>query len=101
MKEVEMEPADALIHSRTFTASYTLPQHRKKKSKMGTRLPTYTDGKDEAPGQTSAGAASEEEGDHGEVLMFHGIVLRSQLVEMIKNKIFFDETDGVREKCME
>ena len=96
VKEVEIKQAVALVRSRTFSASYNLPQHRKKTSRMGTRLPTYTDGKDNAPGQ--AAAASEEESDHGEVLMFHGVILRSQLVEMIKNKIFFDEKDRVREK---
>ena len=93
-----MKQAVALKRSRTFSASYTLPQHRKK---MGTRSPTYTDGKDGAPSQTTtvhAAAIPEEESDHGEVLMFHGVILRSQLVEMIKNKIFFDENDGVREK---
>ena len=95
MKEVEMEQAVALVRSRTLSASYTLPQFRKK-SRMGTRSPTYTDGKEDAPGQTAT-AGSEEDSDHGEVLMFHGIVLRSQLVEMIKNKVFFDENKGVRE----
>ena len=89
-----MEQAVALVRSRTFSASYTLPQYRKKKSNMGTRSRTYTDGNDSAPGQTSA--APDEESDHVEVLMFHGIILRSQLVEMIKNKKFFDEKDGVR-----
>ena len=94
-----MEQAVALVRSRTFSASYTLPQHRKKISRMGTRSPTYTDGKDGAPSQTTAAVPiPEEESDHGEVLMFHGVVLRSQLVEMIKNKIFFDENEGVRDK---
>lgn len=30
-----------------------------------------------------------------EVLTFHGIILRSQLVEMFKNKIFFHKSKGV------
>ena len=89
-----MEQAVALVRSRTFSTSYTLPQCRKK-SNMGTRSRTYTDGNVGAPGPTTA--ASDEESDRGEVLMFHGIILRSQLVEMIKNKTFFDEKDGVRE----
>ena len=55
---------------------------------MGTKSPTYTDGKDEKHTE------SEEESE-SQVLMFHGIILRSQLVEMLKNKIFFDENDGV------
>ena len=32
--------------------------------------------------------------------MFHGIILRSQLIELIKNKVFFDEASGVREYTM-
>ena len=28
-------------------------------------------------------------------LMFRGIILRSQLVELLRNRIFFDEDDGV------
>lgn len=28
-------------------------------------------------------------------LVFHGIILRSQLVELLRNKVFFDENDGV------
>ena len=55
---------------------------------MGTRSPSYTDGKDRQHTE------SEEEGE-SQVLMFHGIILRSQLVEMLKNKIFFNENDGV------
>lgn len=31
----------------------------------------------------------------GKGLTFHGIILRSQLAEMFKNKIFFNESDGV------
>ena len=55
---------------------------------MGTKSPTYTDGKD---GQHTE---NEEEGE-SQILMFHGIILRSQLVEMLKNRIFFDENEGV------
>ena len=80
-----MKQAAALIQSRSYSESYNLPPEiRKRKSKMGTKSPTYTDGKD-----------SEDERDKSEVLMFHGIILRWQLVEMIKNKIFFSEKDGV------
>ena len=93
-----MEQAVALIRSRTFSASYNLPQNRKRKNKMGTKSPNYTDGK-ESPGPQAAAAMEEESGR--EVLMFHGIILRSQLVEMIKNKSFFDEKDGVRERMRE
>ncbi len=40
---------------------------------------------------------TEEERDHGghEVLTFHGLILRSQLTEMFKNKTFFNESEGV------
>ena len=38
-----------------------------------------------------------EEERSGEVLMFHGLILRSQLVEMLKNKVFYSESDGVSE----
>ena len=37
----------------------------------------------------------EDERDHGKELTFHGLILRSQLAEMFKNKIFFNESDGV------
>lgn len=38
----------------------------------------------------------EEERDScHEVLTFHGLILRSQLTEMFKNKIFFNESKGV------
>ena len=37
--------------------------------------------------------------DHGrKLLMFHGIILRSQLIELIKNKVFFDENVRVSEQ---
>ena len=29
------------------------------------------------------------------MLIFHGIILRSQLIALLKNHIFFEETDGV------
>ena len=38
---------------------------------------------------------SEAERDHGKELTFHGLILRSQLAEMFKNKIFFNESEGV------
>ena len=34
------------------------------------------------------------EGD--EELVFRGLILRDQLIALLKNKIFFDEGDGVR-----
>ena len=35
--------------------------------------------------------------DDKRVLVFHGIILRSQLVTLLENKIFFQEGEGVRE----
>ena len=50
----------------------------------------------EMPTHTNFGNFNDlgEERNH-EVLTFHGIILRSQLIEMFKNKIFFNESDGV------
>lgn len=31
----------------------------------------------------------------GKLLMFHGIILRSQLIELIKHKVFFSEGESV------
>ena len=38
---------------------------------------------------------NEVDGKPRKLLMFHGIILRSQLTVLLKNKIFFDENDGV------
>jgi hypothetical protein len=37
----------------------------------------------------------EVDGKPRKLLMFHGIILRSQLTVLLKNKIFFDENDRV------
>lgn len=37
----------------------------------------------------------EVDGRPRKLLMFHGIILRSQLTVLLKNKVFFDETEGV------
>ena len=57
---------------------------------MGIQSPTYTD-EDEDIEVVGTGEDSERK-----LLMFHGIILRSQLIELIKNKVFFNEADGVR-----
>ena len=54
---------------------------------MGVKSSTYTD-------EQGGGVNSIEEND-SDVLLFHGIILRSQLVEMLKHKIFFEENQGV------
>ena len=100
-KEIEMEQAAALIQScgRTYSASYNLPQSgsRRRKTNMGTKLPSYTDEKyTEEEKDTDTHITEEERDTESDVLMFHGIILRTQLVEMIKNKVFFTERDGVR-----
>ena len=72
------------------TISYTLPEDHSNKT-MGTPSPTYTD---ERRGDRVARSG---EGHGRRFLMFHGIILRSQLLELIKNKVFFDEAAGVSE----
>ena len=55
---------------------------------MGTRSLNYTDEREETL------VVGDE--DHGrKLLMFHGIILRSQLIELLKNKVFFSENEGV------
>ena len=41
------------------------------------------------------GVEEEVNGKPRKLLMFHGIILRSQLTVLLKNKIFFDENEGV------
>ena len=69
-----------------FTAlSYTLPDGRNDRShlKKGTQSPIYTD---ENKKETVCAGDNERK-----LLMFHGVILRSQLIELIKNKVFFSE----------
>ena len=78
-------------HDRFSTLSYTLPQDGRRNSSsssMGTQSPNYTDEREETL------VVSDE--DRGrKLLMFHGIILRSQLIELLKNKVFFNENEGV------
>ena len=56
---------------------------------MGTQSPNYTDEREET-------LVIDIGEDHGrKLLMFHGIILRSQLIELLKNKVFFSENEGV------
>ena len=56
---------------------------------MGTQSPNYTDEREET-------LVIDIGKDHGrKLLMFHGIILRSQLIELLKNKVFFSENEGV------
>ena len=56
---------------------------------------------EEIPNKTSRARCTErrerEKTDtkHEKFLMFHGTILRSQLIELIKNKVFFKESAGV------
>ena len=85
-REVEMKQAASLRRNRSYSESYSLPQHRRdQRTSMGIKSCTYTD--------EQSGVNSEEK--ESEVLLFHGIILRSQLVEMLKHKIFFEENQGV------
>ena len=83
-----MEKEASLTRKRSYSESYTLPQHRKDhKTSMGVKSPTYTDE------QGAQRLVNSKEGD--KALLFHGVILRSQLVEMLKHKIFFEENQGV------
>jgi len=63
--------------SGSLTVSYTLPSHSRG---MGIQAATaYTD-EQEAPQK---------------LLIFHGIILRSQLVMLLKNRVYFHEDQGV------
>ena len=42
-------------------------------------------------------AFADEEGPPKKLLLFHGIILRSQLVMLLKKKAFFPEEQGVRQ----
>ena len=54
---------------------------------MGVKSSTYTD--------EQGGVVGSIEENDSDALLFHGIILRSQLVEMLKHKIFFEENQGV------
>jgi hypothetical protein len=93
LKKLEAEAADNR-HKRFSTLSYTLPQDgpRHGGSSMGTLSPNYTDEREET-------LVIGDDEDHGrKLLMFHGIILRSQLIELLKNKVFFSENEGVSEQ---
>ena len=75
----------------TVTEGETADIGGRRSDSMGIQSPTYTD-EDEDIEVVGTGE------DNGrKLLVFHGIILRSQLIELIKNKVFFNETDGVRE----
>ena len=64
----------------------SLHQQIDRKKETGSKSLSHTNGQD---------VFTVEAETCSEVLLFHGIILRSQLVEMFKNKVFFDETKGV------
>ena len=43
-----------------------------------------------------SGSMEEEDGEKEVKLVFRGLILRHQLVALLENKVFFNETDGVR-----
>ena len=72
--------------------SYALPLHVHRRGRTSNNAspmasPTHTN-------QRSVNFDTDEDRDN-EVLTFHGLILRSQLTEMFKNKIFFNESEGV------
>ena len=78
--------------SRWATMSYTLPGEISRSDVMGTQSPNYTDERE----QSTHSAFVNSDGDIGrKLLMFHGIILRSQLIELLKHRVFFDENIGV------
>lgn len=83
--EVAVNEAASVRQNRSCSDTHSLPQQRRdQRNSMGTKTQTYTDEKDRV-------ADSVED----EALLFHGVILRSQLVEMLKNGIFFEESQGV------
>ena len=54
---------------------------------VGSRLFTYTDEKEVF--------SSSSKDQPTKLLMFHGVILRSQLTVLLKHKVFFDENDKV------
>ena len=84
----EIEEEASHRRKRSHSESYSLPQHRRdQKSSMGVKSSTYTD--------EQRGTVNSEQESDSDALLFHGIILRSQLVEMLKHKIFFEESEGV------
>ena len=47
-------------------------------------------------GEQEAQSQGEQDVGDGEELVFRGLILRHQLVALLKNKVFFNEGDGVR-----
>ena len=84
---IEEEHTNEAAHIISHSKSYSLPEHSlRKRNKMGSNSRMYTN---------ELGSSDKVEKKANEVLTFHGIILRSQLVEMLKNKIFFEEKDDV------
>lgn len=86
----ELAANDTDTFATLSTISYTLPEDKNNKT-MGTQSPNYTD---EREGDRAVWSS---ERHRRKFLMFHGLILRSQLIELIKNKVFFDESAGVSE----
>ena len=72
-----------------------IEQRRKKealKRKEYKEATINDDGESRGATPFSSGA---EEGSQDAAFVFHGLILRSQLVELLRNRIFFDENLGV------
>ena len=83
-----MEEGASLRRKRSQSESYSLP--RDQRSSMGVKSSTYTD--------EQGGGVNSKEGNSNGALLFHGIILKSQLVEMMKHKVFYEENQGVSPK---
>ena len=81
--------------------SRALPQHtcvRRRGRRSNTASPTHTASHNSImhayEGPYNFDTEEERDSEH-KVVTFHGLILRSQLTEMFKNKIFFNESEGV------
>ena len=91
LKRREAEMAEG-GRSRWATMSYTLPREMSRSQTMGTQSPNYTDEREDS----GAVVITKDDGGIGrKLLMFHGIILRSQLIELLKHRVFFEESMGV------
>ena len=79
-------------------SSHTLPQHTCKRGRRSNAAtPTHFIHTYEGPDNLDT-EGEERDTSNKDVLTFHGLILRSQLTEMFKNKIFFNESEGVSRK---
>lgn len=75
-----------------------LIEQRRRQEALKRKQYTAINDDEESRGATPVASSGGDEGSSSEVaLVFHGLILRSQLVELLRNRIFFDENLGVRD----